>query len=428
LIIGNKTTKMHNFKFNFSLLFFVVFFVFTGISQNNVIQYPPDHIKSIVLRSNLTNNYTPIIRLGEGFTLEFDNLSYDQAEYTYKIEHYDYDWQPSGLISTEFINGYASDYIRDFENSFNTLQPYTYYRLQIPNENTQIKLSGNYVISILNNYDEVLFSRPFIVYDSKVDVGVSVHRNRDIASLNSKQSLQFTINHPNLQINNPSQEIKVAIYQNNDWNTVIKGLKPQFFRGSQLIYKYIDKISFWAGNEFLFFDTKQIRTANNNIARVTLNNIFDTYLYLDDERLHRPYTLYPDINGNFVIRSVDGGETSTEADYTWVHFGLETFENIGQDNIYVYGNFNGWQLTEENKMSFDENLKIYTCKMLLKQGFYNYLYVTANEEEKINNHAIEGSFFQTENDYTVLVYFRPFGSRYDQVIGYGNANSENLRN
>ena len=428
MIIENKNTKMHNFKFTFSLLFFSVLLVFTGIAQNNVIRNPPDQIKSIVLRSKLTNNYTPIIRLGEGFTLEFDDLSYEQEEYTYKIEHYDYDWQPSGLISTEYINGYASDYIRDFENSFNTLQPYTYYKLQIPNDNTQIKLSGNYVISVLNNYDEVLFSRPFIVYDSQVDVGVSVHRNRDIASLNSKQSLQFTINHPNLLINNPSQEIKVAIYQNNDWNTVIKDLKPQFYRGSQLIYKYIDKISFWAGNEFLFFDTKQIRTANNNIARVTLNDIFDSYLYLDEERLHRPYTLYPDINGNFVIRSVDGGETSTEADYTWVHFRLETFENIGQDNIYVYGNFNGWQLTAENKMSFDERLKIYTCKLLLKQGFYNYLYVTANEEGKINNHAIEGSFYQTENDYTVLVYFKPFGSRYDQVIGYGNANSENLRN
>ncbi|MGB5362687.1 MAG: DUF5103 domain-containing protein [Aureibaculum sp.] len=419
---------MHNFKFIFSLLFFSVLLVFTGIAQNNVIRNPPDQIKSIVLRSKLTNNYTPIIRLGEGFTLEFDDLSYDQEEYTYKIEHYDYDWQPSGLISTEYINGYSSDYIRDFENSFNTLQPYTYYKLQIPNDNTQIKLSGNYVISVLNNYDEVLFSRPFIVYDSQVDVGVSVHRNRDIASLNTKQSLQFTINHPNLLINNPSQEIKVAIYQNNDWNTVIKDLKPQFYRGSQLIYKYIDKISFWAGNEFLFFDTKQIRTANNNIARVTLNDIFDSYLYLDEERLHRPYTLYPDINGNFVIRSVDGGETSTEADYTWVHFRLETFENIGQDNIYVYGNFNGWQLTEENKMSFDERLKIYTCKLLLKQGFYNYLYVTANEVGKINNHAIEGSFYQAENDYTVLVYYKPFGSRYDQVIGYGSANSENLRN
>ena len=428
MIIRNKTTKMHNFIFNISLLFFVVFVGLTGISQNNVVQNPPDHIKSIILRSKLTNNYTPIIRLGEGFTLEFDNLSYDQAEYTYKIEHYDYDWQPSGLISTEYINGYASDYIRDFENSFNTLQPYTYYKIQIPNDNTQIKLSGNYLISVLNKYDEVLFSRPFIVYDSQVDVGASVHRNRDIASLNSKQSLQFTVNHPNILINNPSQEIKVAIYQNNDWNTVIKDLKPQFYRGSQLIYKYIDKISFWAGNEFLFFDTKQIRTANNNIARVTLNDIFDTYLYLDEERLHRPYTLYPDINGNFVIRSVDGGETSTEADYTWVHFSLETFENIGQDNLYVYGNFNGWQLTEENKMSFDENLKIYTCKMLLKQGFYNYLYVTANSDGKINNHAIEGSYVQTENDYTVLVYFRPFGSRYDQVIGYGQANSENLRN
>jgi len=393
-----------------------------------VIINPPEHIKSIVLRSQETNNYTPIIQLGQRFILEFDDLNADQEQYTYKIEHYDYNWQPSGLVSTEFINGYADDRIRDFEDSFNTFQGYTYYKLQIPNDNTRIKLSGNYVITIFDEDSEVVFARPFIVYQPKVTVGVSSHRSRNIATLNSKQSVQFTVNHPNLLINNPAQEIKVAVYQNSDWNTVLKDIKPQFYRGTQLLYKYIDEISFWAGNEFLFFDTKQIRTASNNIAKVELNDIFDTYLYLDEERKYRTYTLYPDINGNFVIRSVDVDQTATEADYTWVQFALESFENIGKDTIYIYGNFNGWQLTDENKMTYDETYKRYTGKLLLKQGFYNYLYVAADKDGLINNHAIEGSFYQTENDYSVIVYYRPIGSRYDQVIGYGLTNSENLRN
>jgi len=397
-------------------------------AQSNVIIYPPENIKSIVLRPQQTNNYVPIIRLGELFTLEFDDLNVSQEEYTYKIEHYDYNWQPSGLVSTEFISGYADDRIRDYEDSFNTIQPYTYYKIQIPNDNTRIKISGNYVITIFDENSEAVFARPFIVYQSKVSVGVSTHRSRDIAALNSKQNVQFSVNHPNLLINNPAQEIKIALYQNNDWNTVLKDIKPQFYRGTQLLYKYVDKISYWAGNEFLFFDTKQIRNATNNIAKVELNDTFDTFLYLDEGRKNDTYTNYPDINGNFVIRSIDVEDTTTEADYTWVHFALESYENIGNNNIYIYGNFNGWQLNDENKMTYNETMKLYTGKIFLKQGFYNYSYVTATKEGVINDHAIEGSFYQTENDYSVVVYYRPIGSRYDQVIGFGVANSENLRN
>jgi len=419
---------MHWYKINVFFSFLLVASTLIVHAQSEAVINPPENIKSIVLRPIQTNNYTPIIKLGGLFILEFDDLNGNQEEYTYEIEHFDYNWQPSGLIATEYINGYASDWIREYEDSFNTFQPYTHYSLQIPNDNTRIKLSGNYIIKILNEDDEIVFSRPFIVYESKVDVGVSIHRSRDIATLNTKQNVQFVINHPNLLFNNPGMEIKVSIYQNNDWNTVIKNIKPQFYRGSQLLYKYVNDISYWAGNEYLFFDTKQIRGATNNVAKVELNDIFDTYLYLDEERLHKTYTLNPDINGNFVIRTTDTDNAATEADYTWVHFALETFENFEANDLYIYGSFNGWQLTDENKMTYNENLKNYTGKLLLKQGFYNYLYVTANKEGIINNHAIEGSFYQTENDYSVLVYYRPMGSRYDQVIGYGKANSQNIRN
>ncbi|MBJ2174887.1 DUF5103 domain-containing protein [Aureibaculum sp. A20] len=415
---------------NFCYIFTLLLTITIGISnaQSDVIVDPPEYIKTIVLRSLQTNNYTPILKLGDPLLLEFDDLSDSQAEYTYKIEHYDYDWKISKMIATEYISGYDNDWIREFENSFNTLQPYTYYKLILPNDKTQIKKTGNYLISILDSDKEILFTRPFIVYQTLVDVGVSVHKSRDISTINTKQNVEFSINHPDLLINNPSQEIKVVVYQNNDWNTAIKNIKPQFYRGTQLLYKYSDKVSFWAGNEYLFFDTKEIRNATNNIAKSRLDGLFHTYLYTDEMRKNRPYTFYPDVNGNFVVRTIDSDVSATEADYSYVHFTLQAYTDIGDDDIYVYGDFNDWQLTEENKMNYNERLQLYDCTMLLKQGFYNYTYVTANNKGIISNDAVEGSFYQTENDYSVLVYYKPIGSRYEQVIGYGKANSENLRN
>jgi len=419
---------MQFYKRVISFLILSLFLTEDIVAQQNATVQPPSHIKSIILKPLRTNEYAPIIRLGEPFILEFDDLEVDQKSYSYKIEHFDYNWKSSNLNSTEFLNGFNDDLIRDFENSFNTIQGYTHYRLRLPNDNIRIKISGNYIISVIDEDDEVVFTRPFIIYQPKVDVGVSAHRNRDIATINTKQNIQFVINHPNLLVNNPSLEIKTAIYQNNDWNTVIKNAKPQFIRGSQLLYKYNSNINFWAGNEFLFFDTKEIRNATNNVARSELKDIFYTYLYLDEERLHKPYTLNPDINGNFVLRTVDNDDISTEGDYSKVYFSLESFEDIGNSSIYIYGDYNGWQLTDENKMIYDDNTKQYHSNLFLKQGFYNYQYITANKEGKINNHAIEGSFYQTENIYTVIVYHRPYGTRYDQVIGVGSTNSEKLRN
>jgi len=397
-------------------------------AQQQAIVNPPNYIKSIVFNAKRTNEYAPIIKLGSSFILEFDDLDGDQKEYRYKVDHYDYNWKHSNLNNTEYLDGFNDDLIREFENSFNTLQGYTHYKVSVPNDNIRLKISGNYIISVLNQDDEVVFSRPFIVYQPLVDVGVSAHRSRDIATINTKQNIQFIINHPNLLINNPSNEIKVAIYQNNDWNTAIKDVKPLFVRGTQLLYKYNSNINFWANNEFLFFDTKEIRNATNNVYRTELKDIFNTYLYSDEERAKRPYTFNPDINGNFVLRTVDNEDVNTEADYSWVHFNLFREEKLTKESIYVYGSYNNWQLTEENMMTYNKISKSYQVKLLLKQGFYNYSYVTVTEDGRINKHAIEGSHYQTENDYTTIVYYKPFGTRYDQVIGVGNGNSENLRN
>ncbi len=428
MIHPSLKTTMFSIKNNILLILVCICVNQLGFSQKNVVVIPPSNIKSVVLSPLRVNEYAPIIKLGAPLILSFDDLDAQQVQYRYKIEHYDYNWQSSNLNSTEFLNGFNDDLIRDFENSFNTLQDYTHYSVRIPNDNVRIKISGNYLISVLDEDDVLVFSKPFIVYNPLVDVGVSTHRSRNIATINTKQNIQLIINYPNLSINNPSNEIKVAVYQNNDWNTVLKNMKPQFVRGTQLLYKYNSNINFWAGNEFLFFDTKQIRNATNNVYRTELKGLFNTYLYSDEGRLNKPYTLNPDINGNFVLRTIDSDDTQLEADYSLVHFNLLAPQKLHNDVVYVYGNYNNWQLRDENKMIYNAKTKSYQTQLLFKQGFYNYKYVTVSKDGIVNHMAIDGSHFQTENNYTAIVYYRPFGTRYDQVIGVGSGNSENLRN
>lgn len=411
-----------------SVLFFYFLCSFQfGFSQTDSMD--AEHIKTIILKPIAVNAYAPIVKFGQKLMLTFDDLNADEHTYSYKIEHCDLDWNKSDLSESEFIDGFAEDRIRNYENSFNTLQPYTNYKVTIPNETTRLKISGNYLISVLNEDEEVVFKRHFVVYEPKVIVGVAVYKSRDIFYIDTKQSVEFTINAPNMLINNPSEEIIPVILQNNNWQNAIIGLKPQFFRGDQLLYKYNKETSFWSGNEFLYFDSKSIRNSSLNIASVELGEeLYHTYLFTDEERRNQPYTLYPDVNGNFVIRTLTGENNNTDADYSWVYFSLKCSNNLDGKAIYVSGNFNNWQLNDANKLKYNEALNLYETKLLLKQGFYNYQYVTKSIDGTISNHDIDGSFYQTENDYTVLVYYKKFGSRYTKVIGVGHGNSEKINN
>ncbi|WP_372801302.1 DUF5103 domain-containing protein [Lutibacter sp.] len=398
-----------------------------SFSQDEIIE--PNHIKTIILKPVGVNAFAPIIRLDEKIKLSFDDLNADEHDYSYKIEHCNEFWESSNLTAFEFINGYAEYRIRDYENSFNTLQPYTNYSVIFPNEHTSFKISGNYIISILDEDNKVVFNRKFVVYEPKVTVAVAVYRSRDISTIQSKQSVEFIINNPNFRINNPSAEVVPVIIQNNNWQTAIAGLKPQFYRGTQLLYKYNKETSFFGGNEFLYFDSKAIRSTTLNISNVEQGEeLYHTYLYTNDERIDLPYTLFPDINGNFIIRTLNGENPQTDADYTWVHFSLKSLENLEGKEIYIQGNYNNWKLLEENKLQYNMNSGLYEATLLLKQGFYNYQYVTKSNDGSIRNHDIDGSFYQTENDYTVLVYYKKFGSRYTRVIGVGFGNSEKINN
>ncbi len=399
-------------------------------SQVQVEVDPPTNIKSIVFKGPDESMQFPLVRLGDPIFLNFDDLYADEEDYYYKIEHCNYDWTPSDILKSQYLDGLDNLRIINYKNSVATIQPYSNYTLQIPNKQTRLKLSGNYILKIFDSRDELVFSRRFVVYKNLVAVGATIKRARDLSVIDQKQVVQFIINSNDIELINPQEEVKIAILQNYNWNTVITNIKPQFYSKNQLTYKYDIETMFNGGNEYLFFDTKEIRISNSAIATVELKEVYHQFLYTDLNRRDRLYTYNPDINGDFMIRTLDGVESDpyTEADYSFVHFSLPYDERIGLDAIYIYGKFNNYELTDENKLQFNPQSKLLEGKLLLKQGFYNYKYVKADDKGNIDYNYISGNKYETENDYLVLVYYRNFGELYDSVIGMGTASSTNISN
>ena len=389
---------------------------------------PPYYIKTITFKSNTNESELPILRLGERLQLEFDVLNNEEADFYYVIEHYDYDWTPSRLIKSRYLQGFDDQRIVNYENSFNTYQLYSHYRLQIPNNQTQLLVSGNYMMKIFDENGELMFSRKFMVYEDLATVGVAVKRSRDVRYINQKQSVDISIGSLNLNFVNPKQTVNVAIVQNNNLKTAITGLKPQYTLGNELLYKYDTETSFWGGNEYLFFENKNVRGANIGVQFFDLKDLYHNYLYTDIVRANRPYTYNPDINGNFLITALDTDNVDIEADYTILHFSLQHPEMLLDKNIHVYGNFNNYAITDDTKMTFNPDTNVYETRLLLKQGFYNYKYVVVDKNNNLDEGAISGNFDQTENNYKVLVYYRDLGGLYDKIIGVGEASSTLITN
>ena len=399
------------------------------IAQVQVEVLPPNYIKSIIFNGNPGISGNPVIQLGESLNLDFDDIIGDEANYYYTIEHFNYDWTPSKLNKNEYLNGFDDVRIINYNNSYNTLQGYTHYNLRIPNKDTQsLKVSGNYMLKVFNENDELVFSRKFMVYRPITQVKVAIKRSRDLKYINTRQVVNFSINSPDFLIRNPDATLNVIITKNNNLKSAITNIKPQYIIGSELIYKYDTETSFQAGNEYLQFDSKDLRSTNIDIGRVELNELYSHFLFVDRTRDTEPYSYNPDINGQFVIRTMQGENSSIEAEYVWTYFKLQNYEPLNGGELYLYGAFNNYELNDSTLMKYNKESGLYENALLLKQGFYNYKYVLLNKDGSLDEGFISGNFDVTENEYQVLVYFRDLGARFDQIIGFGNASSLNISN
>lgn len=412
----------------------LILFIFISVSSFAQVQQeiaPPYNIKTASFVRGQENVY-PYFRLGEGFEFVFDDLFGNEANYYYTLQHCNYDWTPSTMLSVnDYIDGFDNQRIVNYANSLNTLQIYSRYTLSFPNKFTRILLSGNYILKILNEDRDVVFTRRFIVYEEQVAVPLQVKRARGMDVIQEKHNMDFAIKTNAFVFQNPLQTVKVMLMQNGRFDTAIYNVKPQYTIGNDLIYKYDKETQFWAGNEYLYFDNKDIRNAVNNVVRITAGEIYNTILYTNEARGSVPYTFWPDVNGNFVVRNVNLSVTNQnlEADYTWVFFSLNAPSFFDKKDIYINGMFNNYAKTDEYKMEYNPKSKLWEKAVMVKQGFTNFHYVVADKGGRVDGKAnIDGNFFQTENDYNVFVYYRGYNERYDRVIGIGSANSENITN
>jgi hypothetical protein len=411
---------------SFSLLFL---FCLTATAQVETEIAPPFNIKTASFVQN-NKNTVPIFKLGDGFDFQFDDLFGNEADYYYEITHCDYNWIPSDIPKTDYLQGFDSQKIQEYANSFNTLQTYSHYNLSIPNQYSRLLLSGNYVLTILNSDKEVVLKRHFILYEDIVKVPLRIKKARTVNNLYTKHNLEFEIIGDSFLFQNPTQNLKVVLLQNGKFNTALKNIPSQYVIGNTFVYKYDKETQFWAGNEFLNFDSKDIRYANNYISYVNSDNdIYNSHLYTNNHRTNLPYTNLADINGNFKEQIINGVNPKIEADYSWVYFSLSAPSFMLNKNIYVAGMFNNYSTSPEYKMDYNAKTALYEKAILIKQGFVNYQYLVADNKGIIDQeNGIDGNFYQTENDYSVLVYYKGNADRYEKVIGYGTANSLHITN
>jgi hypothetical protein len=415
----------------FRRYFLLITFLITAsisFSQEKEI-VPPYYIKTVSFVQN-GQNAVPLFLLGDTFQLQFDDLHGTEDNYYYKITHCDYDWKPSQLSINEYLGGFDELRIQEYYNSINALQIYSHYKLTIPNKQTQLKVSGNYIISILNESREVVFSRKIIICEDLVSVPMQVKRARTNNSLEYKHNLEFAVKSNAVSFQNPLTNVKVLLMQNGRFDNSISKIKPMYTIGNDLIYKYDTETQFWAGNEYLFFENKNIRVATNSIAKVDLNSgLYSCYLYTNGARASQQYTFWPDINGNFLVNNLNAENNEIESDYVWIYFSLSAPAFYLDKNIYVTGMFNNYVLSDENKMDYNEKKGIYEKAIMVKQGFTNYSFSVGDGKGKIDaENAIDGNFWQTENNYHAIIYYRENNQRYDRVIGKGIATSTEIIN
>lgn len=395
-----------------------------------------DSIKTVMLYKNPSQLNYPIISLNSGETLQlsFDDLGRGYKTYMYTLIHCTANWKPSDLNNNEYIEGFAEDEIFDFKYSSNTDVPYTHYDVNFPNENMKILNSGNYIIKVypVNNSDKPILTKRFMVYESHIGVKLDIKRATDVNESYFRQEVDFKLNHDGYDITNSYNNLKVVLMQNYRWDNAITGLTPRFINDTELNYDYNSSENvFDANNEFRAFDIKstQYQTARvKSIVYDKADKLEHVYLLDDEPRSFKKYYNQPDLNGNFLVKRNGSNDNDTQADYVKVHFSLPYPVPFQDGNLYIIGKFTDWKFKEELKLDYDTLNKRYTKPVLLKQGYYDYVYCFVKDGSKNTGDisTIEGSHYEAENEYSVLVYHRGVNDYYDRLVGYATAkNREN---
>jgi Domain of unknown function (DUF5103) len=413
-------------------LFFLHFsiFIFSQLEPDRIYMPNINGVK-IFLRGNQMSY--PIINLGSvnSFELHFDDLEGNVKNYSYTYQLCNADWTPVDLNVLDYIQGFTQNRLIQYRVSSVAKVKYVHYQALLPEQNCMPYKPGNYLIKVFLNNDtsKLAFTRRLLVLNNMVPIGVKILQPYNGALVQTTHKVQFTIDKTKLNIFNPVQQLKVVVLQNYRWDNAITGIQPVFMRGNLYEYNGEQDCLFPAGKEFRWADLRSFRFLSERVEKAD-NNVTpsDIYLRLDPQRTSERFLQYQDYDGFFFIESTDVNNPWWQGDYGNVHF---TFVPAGNQpyldkDVYLIGEMTSYKIDDSTKLQFNADKGVYEKTLLLKQGFYSYTYAT--KDRKIKNAKpvstiTDGDYYETEDLYTILVYYKSLGGRHDELVGAVTINS-----
>lgn len=365
---------------------------------------------------NGDRNIPAVITLDSDDRIEFsfDEMSHDYHPFTYHIQHCNAQWQPSDILESDYLDGFNGETIDNWQNSINTTFDYTHYSLVLPNDLVNLKISGNYRLSIRQDDREVAYFR-FCVSEGKPLLSAQISGNTDIDTHDSHQQLDLAVNYGSITVRDPAKELYTVIMQNRRTDNMVLNPSPTYDAGNRLTYEHSRELIFPAGNEFRRFEVVNMYDYFMNVDRISYHDPFYHANLMEDTHRHA-YKFDYDHNGRYLIRYNQASDSDTEADYLFVHFNLAGNQLTG-GKLYVYGHFSGGNLNSRYEMEYNKLQKSYQATVLLKMGAYDYQYVWVPDgETSAQTKPVEGDWYETKNEYLILLYYRQRNSRYDRLI------------
>ncbi len=402
----------------------------------------PDHIyKSNIhavklYRSGDVYSYPVLTMTGnDQLELHFDDMDADVKYYYYSFQLCNADWTPANLQTFDYIRGFQSNRISNYRSSSIAQTRYTHYQAFLPERNSAPTRGGNYLLKVFLNDDttKLVFTKRFLVVNTKATVSAQVMQPFNGNFFQTHQRVQVSVSTVQGQITTFSpQDLKVVVIQNGIWgnSTVID--RPTIFRGNYYEYSDEENTTFPAGKEWRWIDLRSLRLMSDRMERLVdsdTTNRIDVYVKPDGERNKQLYVYYRDMNGIYTLENRDNPNPLWQSDYAWTHFTFVPPGNRAYEgkSVYVFGELTNYEQNDNSRMIFNDTKGVYEKELYLKQGYYNYSYVTLTDKKQAGVQPslenTEGNYWGTENSYMVMVYFRPFGARADELVGYTRVNS-----